>query len=369
MNTRSSRIPLFILAVSSLFALAAAEIATRWLLPRTVPLPGTVFLSSPHFRLDDRGAVRHLPNEDVRLVMFYGDQVEFDVRFETNDRGLVDHRDYPVSDESQLHYAFVGNSFVHGMGADPWVPELRDRLRDRAVPLEIYNLGVNGASIHHFRKLLASMAGELPVTHVVLIAISNDFFRPWWSPVPTDVGVDFCVTPSQCRRGLFPRIDYDASLDDLLKRVQALRDEEAREAPIDPLWKRALWQSEFYLLVRRGVRDLVQRVHPPSADGSDFENRQHLDGNLEALAGIREDFPRLPITLAHFPQKEELQAGRYDLDLEPHAAAAGMSYFPALTDCSWSVDMYHRNDGHPNARGYRNFADCLSNRLFPGSRY
>jgi hypothetical protein len=361
---------IYLLLASLGVSLALGEVVVRMALPE-VP-PSLVAISSPHFLLDARGAVRHTPNETIRMVSLYDTTIEFDITYQTNNLGLVDHRDYPVDLDSRFHYAFVGNSFTYGMGADPWVPRLRDTLRARRADLELYNLGVNGASILHFRALLSSFAEEMPLTHIVLIPISNDFYRPWWVPVPSPSGMRLCRHPPDCGNApLFPLMDHDATYSALVRwnrEQQAAR--ASRQEVTDPWWKRALWHSQLYLLARRGLRGVYRHVvgHEPEPDVAGLEQPQLLGPNLDALAGIRTDFPELPITLAHFPQIEEVRAGRYTLELADPVSERGIDYFPALTRCDWSPEMFHRVNAHPNAAGYENFAQCLSQYLLGDTR-
>ena len=363
LNVRSTR--LYLLFFSTAFALTMGEFVVR-LTTRSSPPSSTLMFSSPHWQLDGQGAVRHIPNEAVRLVSVYDATVEFDVSFRTNKQGLVDHRDYPVSRDSQFQYAFVGDSFTHGMGADPWVPRLRDRLRAAGQNVEIYNLGVNGASVQHFRKILSSMAAELPLSHIVIITISSDFMRPWWVPVETPQGVVICRDPPACQlvRPLSTIINYDASAEEIVTLHRETKAAVARRQPVDALWRRALWQSQLYRTARKHALQLRERFAADGIDLDDLEDRQLLGSNLDAFAGIRADFPNLPIWLVHFPIREEVESRMYEIDLAEYASRHHIKYFPALTECSWSVDMYHSVNTHPNAAGYRNFAQCLSRYLF-----
>lgn len=356
---------LLLMLTSAAVAFAVAEGVLRLIEQETLPQASVLF-SSQHWALDQRGAVRHMPNEAVRMVSVYADTVEFDVAFRTNNLGLVDHRDYPSASDTRRHYAFVGDSFTHGMGADPWVPKLRDQLQEAGRQIEIYNLGVNGASVQHFRKLLSSAAAELLISHIVVIAISNDFLRPWWVPIAGPSGSIACRDPPDCKhvRPMMPIFKYGASVEEVLRQHRAITAEITARQPVDAWWKRALWQSRLYEMLRRSIDRIAQRVAPAEAFAYDLEDPRLLDVNLEALAGIRADFPRLPITLAHFPQKDEVERRGYDLDLAEPAGRLGIDYFAALTGCEWSLNMYHRVNGHPNASGYENFAQCLSRHLF-----
>lgn len=363
------KLKILLLLFSGVVALGMGEAMAR-VVKREAASAGVLLLSSRHIRLDERGAVRHVPHERLRMVAVYGDTVEFDVFLRTNNLGLVDHRDYDRGTPRRRSYAFVGDSFVYGMGAEPWVPTLRDALRSSGHDIEIYNLGVNGASILHYRKLLVSVAKELPITHVVVMPITNDFYRPWWVPTPaSDGGIQMCQAPPLCDgRSWAVPIDEDMPIPAIVERAGVRAREVSatlgRADPSDPLWKRALWRSELYLITRRAVRQSLQRFGLQTPEPSGLENVALLDVNLDALAGIRADFPTTPVALVHFPQKEEVESGAYRLDLGEAAATLDIQYFPALTRCTWSLDMYHALDGHPNANGYANMATCLTDQFF-----
>jgi hypothetical protein len=110
------------------------------------------------------------------------------VRFRTNDLGFIDHEDYLVPGQSRAdapRYAFVGDSFTAGFhGGTPWVPALRDRARKTNPDLQIYNLGVSGTGFDHFGRLLKSFATDVDFSEIVILAISDDFERPFWPPPP-----------------------------------------------------------------------------------------------------------------------------------------------------------------------------------------
>ena len=82
--------------------------------------------SSPHFRLDETGAVCFLPEEALRAVSLLDHEVEFDVSYRTNNLGLIDHGGAVttgVEDEQALALAVVDAAKLaaraHRCGADP----------------------------------------------------------------------------------------------------------------------------------------------------------------------------------------------------------------------------------------------------------
>ena len=114
-------------------------------------------LSTPSWRSDGR-AVHYAQSETIRLIALYGDVIEYEVEFETNDMGYVDHRDYlprtrvPTADR----YAVIGDSFTAGFhGGEPWLPRLRDDLGAAGRDIEIYNLGTGGLGFQQFTPGIA----------------------------------------------------------------------------------------------------------------------------------------------------------------------------------------------------------------------
>jgi hypothetical protein len=85
--------------------------------------------------------------------------------------------------------------------------------------------------------------------------------------------------------------------------------------------------------------------------------------NIQMLANIRDNFPEASIHLIHLPERHEVVSGRYDRDVREHVEGLGVAYFPALQQCGWSEDMYHRYDLHPNEEGYATITRCVKDYL------
>jgi len=333
--------------------------------------------SSPPFRLDQKGAVRYMPNDSIREIAIYNGNIEYDVRFETNDMGLIDHVNYLESGEANnttSRIAFVGDSFVAGAGGNnPWVPQLRDRIRQSGDGIQIYNLGVEGAGIEHFRRLLASISSEIPLDKIIIFAISNDFTRPFWRPLITIDEVRFCPleeAESVCakRVPIATIIDANAGEDEILARVAELRTarQTAAEQTASEELPYLLRNSRLFMLIYN-----FYNHNPLLAAG---EKKQHVSDallyfvqkeNLTALKNIIDMFPDTPVHLVHLPERHEVRAGHYDLELEENTRKLGIEYFHALSHCDWSENMYHPNDPHPNDYGYTSISTCVENYLFP----
>ena len=144
-----------------------------------------LFFSDKPYVTNNDGAVVYVSDELIRCIVIYGDAIEYDVTFHTNNVGSVDHRAYPLPGERSRRIAFVGDSFTSGIHAgNPWVPGLGESNADLAV----YNLGVGGTGIKHFVKRVFSFEDQSSFNEIVIFAIRSDFFRGFWVPYSNDTG-------------------------------------------------------------------------------------------------------------------------------------------------------------------------------------
>jgi lysophospholipase L1-like esterase len=318
-----------------------------------VPAPaargaGGLLFSSGTWDVDADGAVRYQRNREIRTIRVHDGQVVYDLRFRTNNLGFIDHRDYPTAPAAgRRHYAFVGDSFTAGYhGGEAWVPRLRDDWRRANV--EIYNLGVDGTGIEHFRRLLMSARRQLRIDAIAILAISHDFRRGFWQPQTTDRDIAFCRDPAgkrKCSR-IAAIVRPDAPLAEILERVAP-----PAVAPVTD-WFRA---SRLLALAKRASRNWSERFG---------QQRELVEQSLESLHRLRAAFPNAEIHLIHLPEADEVVAGRYRLDIAARVAGMGIDYFSALERCPWSGDMFFEHDMHPNDRGYRHIAQCVAGHLF-----
>ena len=342
------RANLFLLAVALAFSFVVAVAGLRIAAPE-LGRPDTrlLFTSDPPLR-DEIGAIRYPPHRSVRSVLLYGDEIELDVSFRTNDLGLVDHRDYLPAVPAQPSYAFVGDSYAAGVeGGRPWLPELRDRLG-----IQAYALGMGATGVLGFERMLESMSRLLEFSDVVFVAISDDFFRPLWRPRVRDDGLWVCVdaeSDADCAGGLpIARLmTRNASADELFAQAREIHAERARARGI----ARSLLRSSRVLVVARDL--LAAQLRGARGDTVAEES-------FAALERVRAAHPDARIRFVHVPDKYETQRGAYDLDLAARLADTGIEYLPVLGACPWSPQRYLARDNHPDAAGYQALAECVA---------
>ncbi len=340
------------LVVLSVFVgLVVAELMLRVMPDESLPAStagSALMFSSPTWQLDDQEAVRYLPNRDIRTVAVQAGHVAYDISFRTNNLGLIDHRDYRRdSNPHAKHYAFVGDSFTAGYHGDgvPWAPRLRDGLRNRKI--DIYNLGIDGTGVEHFRRLLNSVSRQLPIDAVAVVAISDDFLRRFWYPVAAESDIRLC-TEREVHQSC-------GSIAGIMRADMSVAETEKMATAAAGKPRGLLKDLRMLALAKRAYKDSLWLFGL---------RKKNPEWSLNSLKGIREAFPSMETHLIHLPQREEVVAGRYAIDIGGVVTGMGIDYFPALERCRWSPDMYLAHDNHPNDSGYRNIADCVAGYLF-----
>jgi hypothetical protein len=345
-----------LLALSLSIAFGLGEVAVRRFASQPIHPGRQLFLSSPQFELTQNGAVRYSAWDTVRMVAVYDGGVEFDVTFVTNNYGFVDAEAYPLTGASgDKAYAFIGNSFAAGVhGGRPWIPHLRALVKRSGTPKAIYNLGVEGTGFWHFLRLLEFIKNDLTFDVVVIIAISDDFRRPYWRPVQGDSSIYLCPS-AESRQECLGREPYASLFDKNTDRDSLLRlagRNTGKQLLLrDPMRFLSLQakRSQLVVLLVRQIKNALG-VRPTFS----FEG-------FKALADQEKD---RDLYLLHVPQSNEVANGRYDVDPSRVAHELGATYVPLLKACKWDPKMYYKTDSHPNARGYENLEICVGRVLW-----
>lgn len=341
------------LALVGLVAVATfvlGEVMVRWVDPPILSDDFPIILGTPAMAADDSGAVRFVPRTQVRYALSTRHGLEYDVRFRTNNLGYVDERDYPLPASDARTLAFVGDSYSVGAeGGEPWVPRLRGLTAAR-----IYNLGMPAAGVMHFERALASFSRVEPLAEIVIVATSDDFFRPLWRPLARPDGVCLCapgVSDAECSRQ-----------EPLFRTIGAHDAPEAVQRTAEEVRRRSAAPRSALRDVLRGSKLLRFLARLPSL-GRLLARRDLYAPNVEALRAIRARFPQATIRMVHVPDKHESAAGRYTVDVAQALAASRIDYFRVLERCPLQAAMYYPRDNHPNASGYASLMSCVAGYL------
>lgn len=363
MNSRESKIQLKnliqnigISIFSLIFIFFACEIGMRST-DFVHPDKKALMFSSKTFQLDSNGAVRFEPNREIRSAAVFSNEIEYDVHFTTNNLGFIDTKDYKYEKTpNKKYFAIIGDSFTAGIhGGDPWVPRLRKYIDQEKI--EIYNLGVCGAGIDHFYRLLTSTRNQLYFSHIIILAISGDIERRFWYPQTTSSEIRCCeeaITKYECDKKPCTAKIFDAESTD--KEILIVADKiysEKRAYTLSQGIKGILKQSEFLVFLRRSLKNIMVKVEKSS-------NKYSF--SFEALKNIKREFPSAEISFIHLPTKSEVLNGKYYLDdFGKEIENVGILYYPTLDKIDWQEKMFHVNDGHPNSVGYDNIKSLVLN--------
>jgi hypothetical protein len=375
---RGLRIGISILLVSLIISLGAAELVVRSVFSRITATDRFLMWSEPLFRLESSGAIHYKENDRIREAAVFFGQVEYDIQFPTNNLGFVDTENYPAPGNAtgkRRDIVVLGDSFSTGAGGGAWLHQLRDSLRARMPELNLYNLAFCGAGIQHFQKNLVHYAPLLRPTELLIIAISNDFHRLYWSPLQNEHEIRMCPEGESeeiCKKRFpFASIttrDGDASA--LLAEAHARR-----------MAQTAWFQNQYaeitfplnVLVQYSQVAEMAYRYTNKEPLFALAEHQQELGQsikdfaekkNIEALTSIRTQFPDLPITFLHLPERGEVIRKQYDIDLHDTIEKLSIKYVPALQQCDWGESDFLPHDTHPNQNGYKRVARCLEMLLF-----
>lgn len=354
---------IMVMVFAIILALAIGELAINLIKPVYDYGDRSLLFSSPTFKLYSGGSIRYYPNEKIREVAVYHGKIEYDVLYSTNNLGFIDTKNYlHEAIPGKKYYALVGDSFTAGVnGGSPWVP----KLRNNKLQAEVYNFGVAGTGFEHFYRLLHDMKDEVAITHIVIVAITDDFYRNRWHPYVLDGYINFCgldEAHSRCQPGPIASVIPLKASEEEVRKVSISKYKEIR-AKIDKIngEKSILTKLESIIYDRSAtyyytkvLYDSYKRTHPPS----------NIEYAIESMRKIRAEFPLTEIHLIHLPQKYEVKTNNYYINIGDQISELGIKYYPALEKCDWTIDMFFTRDAHPNKYGYDNITKCVSDYLF-----
>jgi len=309
-----------------------------------------MFVSGNAYQSDGEGFVRYSPKSKIRELSIFGTDVEYDVKFNTNNFGFIDSRDYPLPENhTNRIIAVVGDSFTSGHhGGTPWVPLLREKLEG----IDVYNFGVNGTGFEQFTELLIKVSRDLKFNEILIAAISHDALRRRWRPVEKENKFYMCgLNNEKCLET--PAVSPLHILDE--NQTESYIDKSVNEFYETLKYKnfRKYLSRQTYIGRAMHIRNWrkIKRLTKP---------KQIPGFSLEALKRLREYFKNLPITLVHLPMKDEILNGAYSFDLSSAVVPLDIRYVDGLQTCNLTINDYFSLDSHPNDKGYGKILDCVA---------
>ena len=293
----------------------------------------SLYYSSPNLMMtDDNKSVHYVPNTDIRSIAVYYNKVEYDTKHHANNFGFLSDENYVKENKSGV--AFVGDSFTAGVGSTkPWIPELNTKYKN----INLYNLGVTGTGIWNFYHTLITNQNALNFDTIVIMSISDDLRRHQWYPVEKNNYLYFC---------------YEGDMIHACKKDQRI----AKFIQYDTDESTLLQPEEMYIykafqLLKHKYETLEKQNKPKPIKSVLLTN---LNYDMVYITKIKEfaDQTGKKVIFVHIPEKREVTAKYYRCKIKDDIEKLGIEYHPLLLTHHFDLSMYHKNDGHPNNKGY-----------------
>lgn len=319
-----------------------------------------LFSEGDVFRNIDDFFVYH-PLQHIQSQTFYADSLtekvstEYSYVIQTNNAGLVQTRDIEL-DISSLF--ILGDSFTEGQGASPWFYDFENIWQRK--DWQIINGGILGAGVKQFSSLLSYLQSEYFIknTKVVVVFISNDFYRPQWH---------FRDQQLKCLK------DYTACVGDegyygfpfasnksALQFAQKIYDERVEYGYVN-IAKNYLLKGDIWEAIKSLAKasTFIRMTYIKLNSFNLSLNNKFNNANYQATRELINRFKN-NITFIHIWQKDEVTDGHLN-----NQGVAVRSFFNEfepnveINDCRLLPNEFHKKDSHPNSDGYIKVRKCV----------
>lgn len=311
----------------------------------------------------DDGLWTYRPNAHLNLAAVYGfpfgsPWLEYNCELETNQFGLTKTNS---SRRDSYDLLVLGDSFTEGQGGCPWLTTESTA----NLGFSVLNGGLHGTGLVEFANMEGYLAARTEIRDVLILAISNDFFR-----APDSSWIEKakpCLVGGLCdERNLWWSFDGEFTRANLERvgrdRVAQRYEADAPSAKLLSLSEQLAWHSMSARLISTYIRLGVKRV---ASQSKNEENEAKFESNMAALQSLREKFPHLRLVL--IPQRDEVGLlggkNRKTRLVESRLGADNIPY----ERCELSTSDFMFIDGHPNRKGYDKLWRCAFEGYAPGA--
>jgi len=260
------------------------------------------------------------------------------------------------TDQKQVDFLVLGDSFTEGLGGCPWLT--KENLAKEKVRATVINGGLQGGGIANFELLARWLEPQVKIDNLIIVAISNDFKRGLIANAWKNH--DTCLKEGQCSDN--PEEDYVWGFDPKATDEQILEMGRRRFAFASSNHKLGTtlhnWLHYYSFTYRlfSQYKAAFAKSERPTETPEQLASSPLIQGNFAALNALRSRYPNLQLIL--IPQRDEVGIlGTPNLDTQVVKQRLTQEQIP-YTKCDLTSADYMQIDGHPNQQGYQKILAC-----------
>ncbi len=294
---------------------------------------------------------KYLPNKNILSKTYYNINgkwlEEYSYYFKTNNFGLVQNNDILKKKKSIL---FLGDSFVEGQGAEPWINKFNGSYKD----FQIINGGILGTGPQQFKLLDDHISEHFIINKVIFFYIGDDLRRNIFNISQSSLN---CLeNHTKCSgKENFHGFPFDKK--DPKSFLNFLKNERKKNNSIS-LYENVKKEIKSFFLnlyIVKIPNNLIKQKFYKS-------NNIYLKKNLDSINNLIQKYNN-NIYFIQLKNKNEIIFGKeYDTFFaENFIKKNSKNHFVCNFDNE--IENFHKIDMHPNSKGYDFLFYCVKNIL------
>ncbi len=291
---------------------------------------------------------KYKSNKKILSKTFYENKdewvEEYSYIFETNNYGLVQKNNLIKNKKSIL---FLGDSFVEGQGAKPWVNKFNGIYKD----YQIINGGILGTGPQQFELLEKHIQKEYSINKILFFYIGDDIRR---NPFNISENSLKCLNNHRVCTGNENFYGFPFNKKDVTPFLNSLKKER----------KKALNDLSYTKKLKKHFKKFFSNLYifkiPNNFLKQKFYNSKniYIKRNFEAISRLNNKYKK-NIIFIQMKNKNEITFGKeYETFLtENYIKKISKNHF--VCDFDYNINFFYNIDMHPNNKGYNNLYKCV----------
>ncbi len=308
-----------------------------------------MFLSGGEFNSQMLGIRTFKPNSLLRNVGLYGNEIEYDYKFKTDQYGFRSTHNC-IEKKSNLLYAIAGDSFTEGQGSSiVWVTNLQKILCDRGV--KSLNTAMSGYSIIGMNKSLGYAKKVLNAKRAIVAITSGDITRPHSEMMSSEECSFYVSRTNKCGdSATWWHLPPELNKQDIITFSKT---------------KNNYGLKELYRILKIKIKQKFQYFKKRNPKNKNLRLNIEAMNNIELNYGAKNTTliilpTKLESNLEKKPDKKKIFANNLNIFL--NSIDKKIKVYD-LRECPLKKRHFHNKDGHPNEFGHLLLGKCIENKF------